>query len=93
MSTNEIKALESRVEELEEQLKQARRLLQEARNAHAGIAVGDVVRDRRGNEYKVAKIEHWGFRGKPSLHGSKKLKDGKWHKGAPHYIGSEWEKV
>lgn len=84
---NEVKALERRVEELEDQLKRARVLLHQAQCDAMNIHDGDLVKDHKGQYFKVGKVECWW--GKPSIHGYRKLKGGGWHK-TLNYIGKQF---
>jgi hypothetical protein len=87
---NDIEKLEARVEDLTLQLGKARAALQAARNNAAGVALGMLVKDRKGQVYQVTSIEHWC--NAVSLHGRKQLKGGGWHS-RPQYIGTCWTKV
>lgn len=93
--TNEIKALLAKRGDLERQLSDVRKLIHAAYCDAAGIHHGDLVKDRKGTEYKVGKIEIMeGFnsdRPSISLSGHKRTKSG-WHS-TQSWIGYEWTKL
>ncbi len=87
-----VETVQAEVDDLEEKLSSARQRLYAAQCKAAGIFHGDIVKDRKGQIFKVAKVSSFWNHTKPSLEGYKKLKSGAFHATA-FYIGNEWTKV
>ncbi len=87
---SDIKELEAIVERLNTELRAAQRSLNDARNASVGIAIGDIVTDKKGVEHQVTSISHWGS-GRPWLKGLRRKANGEF--GAARHLYSEWTKV
>jgi len=78
--TDEIKALEKRVAELEKQLRDAQDLLRKAKLEACVVKVGDiVVNTKDGTEHRVTEVDvRWNDLSRPWVYGNPKKKDGTW---------------
>lgn len=86
-----IKELEDDERRLMSELKFVRVKLQAAREAAAGVTVGDIVTHKKYGEVRVTQVETWSGTMRPWVKGTPKKKDGEWSTQVRHLF-AEWSK-